>query len=376
MNFISIIVVIFSVLAALDRIFGGRLGLSKEFERGFMLFGNMALSMIGMIVISPFLAQLLAPAFDGFYNLFGIDPSIIPASIFANDMGGAPLAVEVAKDSSIGMYNALIVSSMMGVTISFTVPYALGAVDKKHHREMFLGLLCGVVTVPVGCFVSGLILDLPLLSIVLNLLPIIIIAVIIALGLVFLPDLSIKIFNILGIGMKVLITVGLTLGIIRFLTGYELIPGLDTIESGAAVCLNASIVMSGAFPLIYIVSKLLKRPLGAVGRLMGINETSAVGFISSVATSVTTFGIMDKMDKKGVLLNSAFAVSAAFTFAGHLAFTMAFPGSDTSYIISMIAGKLISGVSALVLAIFIYKRIYKQSSQQESDIAVINEIKE
>ncbi|MBR5445993.1 MAG: ethanolamine utilization protein EutH, partial [Clostridia bacterium] len=130
MNAITIIMVVFSMLAALDRIFGCRFGLGKEFERGFMLLGTMALSMIGMIVISPWIAETLAPAFDVFRDLLGIDPSVIPASLFANDMGGAPLAVEIAHDREIGMFNALVVSSMMGCTISFTIPFALGVVDK------------------------------------------------------------------------------------------------------------------------------------------------------------------------------------------------------------------------------------------------------
>ncbi len=62
------------------------------------------------------------------------------------------------------------------------------------------------------------------------------------------------------------------------------------------------------------------------------------------------------MDKKGVLLNLVFAVSAAFTFAGHLAFTMAFLGANTAYIGAVIVGKLISGVFALALAAIIHKR--------------------
>ena len=62
-------------------------------------------------------------------------------------------------------------------------------------------------------------------------------------------------------GIKILITVGLVLGIIRFLTGYELIRGLDTLENGAAVCLNASVVMTGAFPFVFVLSKILKKPM-------------------------------------------------------------------------------------------------------------------
>jgi ethanolamine transporter len=204
--------------------------------------------------------------------------------------------------------------------------------------------------------VSGLMLGIGLLDVILNLTPIIIIAIVIALGLLFAPNVAVKIFSILGVAMKVIITVGLALGIVRFLTGIEVIKGLATIEEGAAVCLNAALVMTGAFPLIYIISRLLKRPIQRVGRAAQINEVSAVGFVSTLATSVTTFGMMDDMDKKGILLNSAFAVSAAFTFAGHMAFTMAFPGSDGAYIGAMIAGKLISGVFALALAVIIHKR--------------------
>ena len=58
------------------------------------------------------------------------------------------------------------------------------------------------------------------------------------------------------------------------------------------------------------------------------------------------------MNKKGVVLNSAFAVSASFALGSHLAFTMAF---DKVYVLPMIIGKIVSGVCAVVLALLIYK---------------------
>jgi ethanolamine transporter len=69
--------------------------------------------------------------------------------------------------------------------------------------------------------------------------------------------------------------------------------------------------------------------------------------------------MMNDMDKKGTVLNSAFAVSAAFTFGGHLAFTMAF---DPSYVLPLIVGKLISGICALILVIMLYKNYDKKDS--------------
>lgn len=352
MTFLTPIIIIFSVLSGLDYILGNRFGIGEEFKKAFMLFGTMALSMIGMIVMAPVIGDAISPVVSFTYNLLHIDPSIIPASLFANDMGGAPLAKEIARDESIGMFNALVVSSMMGCTVSFTIPFALGVVGKQNHRELLIGLLCGVVTIPIGCFVAGLVCCIPIVSLIVDLLPLIIFSTVIAIGLIKFQNACVKIFKIFGFLINALIIVGLLFGIIRFLTGKEIINGLATIEDAAAVCLNASIVMSGMFPFINIVSRLLKRPLNFIGGKIGINGTSALGFISSLATSATTYGMMDKMDKKGVMLNSAFAVSAAFSLAGHLAFTMAF---DASYIFPVLVGKLVSGVSALILAVPIYK---------------------
>lgn len=364
MNIVSWIMVAFSMLAVLDRITGGHFGLAREFERGFMLLGTMMLSMTGMIILSPLIAELLQPAFSFVWSVLHIDPSIIPASLFANDMGGAPLSVEVAADPQMGLYNALVVSSMMGCTVSFTIPYALGAVGKERHRELLLGLLCGVVTIPIGCFVAGLMCALPLPALLFDLLPLVIFSAVIAVCLLLFPEGCVKVFGILGKGIMILITIGLALGILKFLIGWEPIKGLAPIEEGAAVCLNASIVMSGAFPLMYVISRVFARPLRRLGSLMGINETSAVGFVSSLATSVTTFGLMDKMDKKGAMLNAAFATSAAFTFAGHLAFTLAF---DPTYLAPMIVGKLLAGACALALAVYIYQLQSKRSSQMSEE---------
>ncbi|MBE6570845.1 MAG: ethanolamine utilization protein EutH [Ruminococcaceae bacterium] len=381
MNIVTVIMALFSIIAGFDRIIGNKMGLGKEFDKGFMLIGNMMLSMTGMIIISPFIADLLEPLFDAIYSGLHIDPSIIPASLFANDMGGAPLAAEVAKNESIGLFNALVVSSMLGCTISFTIPYALGAVDEENRKELLVGLLCGMVTIPIGCFVAGLMVGLPVIVILIDLAIPFVLSMIIAVGLLLAPNVCVKIFSGFGFFMKAIITVGLVVGGIGFLFDFpgmvasenetvraignfmmpfeNFLSGLETMENAAMVCVNASIVMSGAFPLVHIISKLISKPLKKLGGAMGINETSAMGFVSSLATSVTTYEMTKKMDKKGIVLNCAFTVSGAFVAAGHLAFTLAF---DQRYIFPMIAGKLISGITAVVVAVFIYKRIYEKEN--------------
>lgn len=357
MNFVAVFMSVFAVIGAIDRIIGNRFGLGEKFEKGFMLLGTMALSMIGMIIISPLIATALKPFFDLVEHLFGIDPSVIPAILFANDMGGAPLSVEVASNTEIGLFNALVVSSMMGATFSFTLPYAMGVVHKEHHRNMFFGFLCGLVTIPIGCIVSGVVLKIPAILLLINTLPIILVSLIIVVGLIYVPNVCVKVFSVFGAIIKIIITIGLTLGIIKFLTGIELVKGLEELSVGADVCVNASVVMSGAFTFIEIVSRLLSNPCKKLGHKLGINEISAVGLISTLATNATTFEMMNSMDKKGVVINSAFAVSAAFTFAGHLAFTMAF---NADYIFPVIIGKIISGITSIIVADIFYKKVFNK----------------
>ncbi len=359
MNFVSVFMAFFAMLGAIDLIIGNRFGLGKEFEKGFNLLGTMALSMIGMIVVAPLLGQWISPVLDVMYHAFGIDPSAIPAMFLANDMGGAPLSLAVAKNETIGYFNGLVVSSMIGATVSFTIPVALGIVKKEKHPAVLLGLLCGIVTVPVGCFVSGLVLKIPVLTLLLNMLPLILFSGLVALGLFLIPDICVKIFGVFGKIVSIVVTIGLALGIFQFLTGIILIDSLDTYEAGGMVCLNAAAVMSGAFPFLFILSKLIGKPLAFVGKKVGLSDKAILGLFSALATAMMNIPVMNEMEDKGVAYNAAFTVSAAFVFAGHLAYTMSV---NADYIFPVIIGKLISGVAALVLVAFIYKRVGKKKT--------------
>lgn len=353
MNAIQGIVLLFSVAGAVDYILGNKLGLGKEFEKAFSLFSSMVLSMLGMIVLAPAIGLWLTPVFEGFYRLTGIDPSVLPASLFANDMGGMQLAQSVCKSEAIGNYNAFVVSSMMGCVISFTIPFALGLVKQEQHKDLFFGMLCGIVTIPVGCFVAGLMCGLPVGTLLLNLLPLILLGMMVGAALILVPKICIRCFAAFGFFMKVLAVVGLACAIFTFLTKVQISPHFDTLENAAFVCVNACVTLSGALPFMYLMSKLLKRPLNWLGSQMGINGVSALSFLGSLVTNASTFGVMDRMKRKGVVLNAAFGVSASFVFGSHIAFTMAF---DSSFVVPVVVGKLISGVCAVILALLIYKQ--------------------
>ncbi|MBU3811174.1 MAG: ethanolamine utilization protein EutH, partial [Candidatus Niameybacter stercoravium] len=105
-----------------------------------------------------------------------------------------------------------------------------------------------------------------------------------------------------------------------------------------------------AFPLVYVITKVFKTPLMKLGRVMGMNDVAAAGLVASLANSIPMFGMMKDMDNRGKILNVAFAVSAAFVFGDHLGFTAGF---NAEMIFPMIIGKLVGGISAIFVAMFI-----------------------
>lgn len=352
MNALTITILIFALLGVADKLIGNKFGIGKEFEKGFQLFAPMVFSMLGMLVIAPAVGAWLTPFFDWFYSVFKIDPSVIPASLFANDMGGMSLANSICKSESIGNFNAYVVSSMMGCVVSFTIPFALSVVKKEQHKDMFLGILCGIVTIPIGCFVSGLLCEIKITHLLICLLPLILFSIVLGIVLVLFTNFCIKIFVAFGHIIRWIALIGLVCAIFTFLTKIEICKYFDSFENGAFICANACVTLAGTLPLMFVVSKILNKPLEKIGMKIGVNSFSAFSFLSTLVTNVTTFSSMEKMDKKGVVLNSAFAVSAAFVFGGHLALTMAF---NADYVLPMIVGKIVSGISAVILALVIYK---------------------
>ncbi len=344
---------LFAVLGALDRIFGSRLGLGKQFEEGVIAIGALALSMLGILSLAPVLANLLKPVLVPVFDVLGADPAMFAGSILANDMGGAPLASELAQTKEAAQFGGLIIGSMLGATIVFTIPVALGILKADDRPALAKGVLAGVVTIPVGAFLGGIVAGFPVLMIVRNLVPIVLFAALIALGLVFFEKGMITGFLWFGRIILAVITVGLAAGIFEHLTGIVLIEGMAPIFDGVEVVAGIGFVLAGAFPLVFVLTKLLKKPLLAMGRILGMNETAAAGMVASLANSIPMFGMMKDMDARGKVINVAFAVSAAFVFGDHLGFTA---GYDAEMLVPVIVAKLVAGVSAVAVALLLTRK--------------------
>ncbi len=344
------LMVVFMVLGALDRILGGRFGLAAEFENGIMALGSLALAMVGIISLAPVLAGWLKPVLVPVFRFLGADPAMFAGSILANDMGGAPLAAELALSEEAGLFGGLIVGAMLGPTIVFTIPVALGIIEPDDRKYLAKGVLAGVITIPIGSLVGGLVASFGIGMVARNLIPIVIFALLIALGLWKAENAMIKGFTIFGRFVVIVITIGLACAIIERLTGLVVIPGMAPIEEGIAIVGDIAIVLAGAFPLVYAITKIFKKPLLKLGRVLGMNDTAAAGMVASLANSIPMFGMMKDMDTRGKIINVAFAVSAAFVFGDHLGFTAGFA---PEMITPMIIGKLTGGITAVLLAMLL-----------------------
>ena len=351
------LMVAFMVLGAADRIIGNRFGLGEKFEEGVTAMGSLALAMIGIICLAPVLADVLRPAVVPFYRLLGADPAMVAGTILANGMGGAPLARELALTEEAGQFGGLIVGSMLGPTIVFTIPVGLGIIRAEDRPALATGVLAGVITIPIGSFAGGLAAGFPVGMVARNLIPIVLFAVLIALGLAFIPRGMVKGFQVFGRIVVILITIGLAAGIVQALTPLTLIPGLAPIEEGVAIVGDIAIVLAGAFPLVFVITKVFKKPLMALGRALGMNEVAAAGMVATLANNIPMFQMLHDMDSRGKIINVAFAVSAAFVFGDHLGFTAGF---DDRMIFPMIVGKLVGGITAVAAALFLTR---KQASQ-------------
>jgi len=351
MQILYYIFIAFAAIAALDRVFGSKLKLGEEFERGISMAGPLVLAMGGMLVLVPVFSELLS-GISGASSVF-FDFSIIPAALLANDMGASQIAMSLAASSQVGLLNGMVVSSMMGCTVSFLIPYVLQFTDKSRHNDVVLGLLCGIITIPVGVFVAGLILGVDGPALLFVLLPLLVFAGLLALGILKFEKITVKIFIGIGWIIKAVITFGLFVGIVDFLTGFEIVPGVDSLENVMQTIASILCIMVGVLPLLAILKKLLKKPLSAMGKWLGINDTSSLGMFVTLGTCLSTFEMSKEMDRRGLIFNAAFAVSASFLFIDHLAWTMSIAPETT---LAVVIGKLVSGVSAVAFALVMCKR--------------------
>lgn len=353
-------------------------GLGKEFMNGLHAVGHIFVPAAGIMASIPYLTWFIDRFVGPFFNMIGADPAIAATTILASDMGGYQLA-DALKNSYEGWVMALIVGFMAGATIVFSIPMGLAMLDKRDHKYMALGVMAGVLTIPIGALISSVLVVLfdtnvrEVVSttaestydfaisygqILVNLLPLLIFVVIIAAGLKFFPNAMITGFMAFGRFLDAGIKLVLVFSIVEIFTGLFTNVfggwGFDPIMADEEDQFRAletagyiGIMLAGAFPMVYLIRKFFSSPLEAGGRKIGLTSVGSAGLLATIANILAMFTLVRYMRPKDKVINIAFAVCAAFLLGDHLSFTANF---QPNIILPVILGKLLAGIIAIGFA--------------------------
>jgi len=367
-----------AVIGAIAAIRNSEEGLGAQFMEGLHSVGHIFVPAAGIMASIPFLSWFIDKVFGPVFSMIGADPAVAATSILATDMGGYQLA-EVLKETQEGWIMAMIVGFMAGATIVFSIPMGLAMLDKRDHKYMALGVMSGVLTIPIGALISSTIIAFSnahvreLIStsgeakyqfalgfgqILLNLSPLIVFVILIAVGLYFLPDLMINAFMWFGRIMDAAIKLVLVFSIVEIFTGLFSTLfgawGFDPIMADQEDQFRAletagyiGIMLAGAFPMVYLLQKYAGGPLEALGRKIGLSKEGSAGLVATIANILAMFKLVKTMPPKDKVINISFAVCAAFLLGDHLSFTANF---QPTLILPIIIGKISAGAIGIGLA--------------------------
>ncbi|MCQ2751488.1 MAG: ethanolamine utilization protein EutH [Coriobacteriales bacterium] len=394
-NYVVALIMICAIIGCLVSVFKPEHELGQEFVAGIDAIGPIFLPVAGIMASQPYLAAFISGVFGPLFNTIGADPAMAATTFIAVDMGGYPLAAELAatKESWI---MAMMTGYMAGATIVFTIPVALKMLEVRDRKYLALGVMSGLLAIPIGVFVSSAIiafsnpmirevvatngeatyqLALSWAQIGINLVPLIIICVLLALGLKFIPNGMIKGFNVFGRVLESALKIVVVIVIIDYFTGifttllgeaFEFQPIIAdevdifrALETAGAI----GIMLCGAFPMVWMIKKFLAKPLEKLGKLVHLSSDATAGLLAASANVLAALAMVKDMRARDKVIVMAFGVCCAFLFGDHLSFTANF---QPSLIPAVMLGKIAGGIFCIIFA---YLLAIKNAEKLEAEDA-------
>ena len=297
---IMTLMMIFTVVGAVDKLRNNKHGYGEKFDEAFATMQPLAFAMIGCICLVPILKLLLEPIITPVYELFGASPSMFAGTILAIDSGAYPLAMELAgENEALGCFSGAVLGSTLGSLFIGFIPISLSVLDKKHHDYVSMAVLIAIITIPLGCFLGGLSMNLTpykitVGEIIVNLIPAMIVAGLVAVGLAFKPRQVMHGFCVFGRGIQIMLisaiaiaafqsVTGLRLPLLRLMVEPNAETGMSLLSESFVIIGNIALILSGAFPLVLWVSRTFRKPILAVSRKLGMNEAGGTALIATLA---------------------------------------------------------------------------------------------
>lgn len=340
------------VIGGLDKILGNKFGLGEKFEQGFQYLGPMALSMVGIICLAPVLASGLETTVAPLCRMIGVDPAML-GGLLAIDMGGYPLAMQLADQAEIGRYAGIAVGATFGATLVFTIPVGMGLIEKKDQSAFARGILIGMGVIPVGLVIGGLMGGLSFVQTLHQNLPIFLLAVLLMLGLYKIPGRMVKGFQIFSKIIEVIITIGLILAAFTYMTQIELVKGMAPIEEALGTVTAIGIVLLGSLPLAELIQRILQKPFRAFGNKLGLDAIGVAALLIGFVSSLPPIAMLKDMSYKSKVVNVAAMVSSGALFGAHIGFTIAV---EPSMLGALFGSKVIGALVAIMVSLWICRK--------------------
>lgn len=337
-----------AALGGIDLMLGNRFGYGEKFESGFQLLGPVALSMAGIICLAPVLSAVLGHIVQPVCDLLHLDPGIF-GSILAIDMGGYQLSVDLARDTLFGQFSGIILSSIFGCTVVFSIPVGLGFLTEEDRPYFTKGILIGLATMPVSILTAAFLVKMPLSYAIWNSLPILLLSVLMGFGVLKKPEAMMSAFLIFAKSVKFIAVLGLTLAAISHLSGFTVIANLLSLEEAMATVNSICIVMLGSMPLAELIQRLLKKPFHLLNEKCGLNSASVTGLMLGLVSATPALAMIHQMNRRGQVVISAALVSCICSFGAHFAFANSL---CPEMVPALLAAKLLGGLLGGIIAMY------------------------
>ncbi len=338
------------VIGGVDYMAGDRLGLGKKFREGIDFFGAAALSMAGLMCLVPEFSEGIKAILHR-TGTGAIDPAMA-ASVIGINMGGHALAMELMESRQIGVFCGIVVCSMLGATITFTIPTGLGIIEKEDRPYFAKGLMLGLITVPAGCFVGARVMGISVRETLINEIPVLVLAAVLILGLYFIPERLTVGFVGVGRLIQLVSLAGLVLGGFSYISGWKVLGGMKDLMPVMEVVSGMCVVMAGSFVIMELVMRGAGSHLERLGQKVGINGTAVSGMLFSFISLFPAFYMMKDMNPRGKVVCTAFFVGSTCAVGGHLSYAAA---EEPDFIVAMLVGKMTAAVLGAVLALVLEK---------------------
>ena len=345
-----------ALIGGIDKLLNNRFHLGEKFDDALNAMGSLALSMAGIICLSPLLADILSKFVSPLMLKFGFDPSIL-GSILAIDMGGYQLALGLATNHQLGKFFGIICSAMLGCTLVFTLPVGMSLLNKENRPYFLKGIMYGFIALPFALLCGGLLQGIEIKVLVWNLLPIVLISLLLLVGLINKPDLVVKIFSILANIIKTLSIIGMSIGAFQYISGIIIISNLTPLMDAMATVASIAIVMLGSMPLAELLRRAMAKPFNYFCQKTKLNDATTTGVILGLITVMPSLMMVKDMNKKGKVFNAAFLVCGASVIGAHMGFATAV---EKDLVIPLIISKLLGAILSIIIMMIFEKDMDKE----------------